>query len=117
MISNLIIDTILQGSPIGGGGGTPYPPGEGQQNLQNWLNQGFFQNFFVKLIQNGLNDTKMEFFRCRVIRWPARPPPKLTPPRPPLEVGTLAIPAILSTSLFAKQFTWRNAKTSFMVLI
>ena len=32
---------IIQGSPIGGGGGTPStPPGEGRQN---WLNQGFFQ--------------------------------------------------------------------------
>ena len=56
------LDGIEQGSPIGGGGGTPYPPGEGQKNLQNWLNQGFFQIFFVNLIQNGLNDTKMEFF-------------------------------------------------------
>ena len=37
-----------QGSPIGGGGTTPYPPREGQQNLQNWLNQGFFQKILCQ---------------------------------------------------------------------
>ena len=52
----------MQGSPKGVGVPPPTPPGEGRQNLQKWLKQGFFQNFFANLIQNGLNDTKMEFF-------------------------------------------------------
>ena len=53
-----------QGSGIGGGGSItlPPPPGKGRKNLRKWLNQGFFQIFFANLIQNGLNDTKMEFF-------------------------------------------------------
>ena len=40
----------------------PTPPGEGQKNLRNCLNQGFFKIFFAYLIQNGLNDTKMKVF-------------------------------------------------------
>ena len=36
---------VIAGFANRGWGGTPYPPGEGPQNLQNWLNQGFFQNF------------------------------------------------------------------------
>ena len=60
---------LKQGSPKGGGGTTPTPPpGEGRKNLRKWLNQGFFQKKFSNLIQHGLNDSKMEFFRCiRVI--------------------------------------------------
>ena len=42
----------------------------------------------------------MNFFRPSVFGYPARPPPKFTPlPIPPsLEVGPLAIPAILVMS-------------------
>ena len=76
--------TYKQGSPKGVGWGYhPLPPGEGRKNLRKWLNQGFFQNIFAYLIQHGLNDSKMEFFRCRVIRWPARPPLSLPPLDPP----------------------------------
>ena len=101
-LRSVSLNTIIQhnscdqGSPIGGGGGTPYPPGEGRKNLRKWLNQGFFQIFFglsysewSEWYKNGI------FFRCSVFGWPARPPPKFTPlPWPPLEFGPLANPAI-----------------------
>ena len=56
----------MQGSQIGAVGVLLPHPGEGRKNLRKWLNQGFFQKFFANRIQNGLNDTKMEFFRCSV---------------------------------------------------
>ena len=49
-----------------------------RQNFQKWLNQGFFQKFFVNLIQDDLNDTKMEFFYVGLSVDPLDPP-KFTP--------------------------------------
>ena len=62
IISKSFIRDGSYDASIGGGVVPSYPPGEGQQNLQNWLNQSFFPFFFANLVQNGLNDTKMEFF-------------------------------------------------------
>ena len=71
-----------QGSPIGEWGWYPLPPpGEYQQNLQNWLNQGFFENFLVNLIHNDLNDTKMDFFDVGFSIDPLDP--QVTPLDPP----------------------------------
>ena len=41
------IDSIAGFANSGGGG---YPPGEAQQNLQNRLNRGFFQIFFLLIL-------------------------------------------------------------------
>ena len=41
---------LEQWSPIGGGGTTPSPPGEGRKNLVKWLNQGFFSKFFLLIV-------------------------------------------------------------------
>ena len=60
--------TGFSGIAVGGEGTTPYPPGEGRKIYENGEIKAFFKIFFAYLIQNGLNDTKMEFFRCRVIR-------------------------------------------------
>ena len=53
----------------------------------------FSKNFMLILFRMIWMIQKWNFFRCRVIRWPARPPLKFTPPPwTPLEVGPLAIP-------------------------
>ena len=47
----------------------PDPPGGGVGKMGAKMAKSrlFSTNFFfANLIQNGLNDTKMEFFRCRV---------------------------------------------------
>ena len=61
-VEEMLQVSSLEGSPIGGVGGNPYPPVERQQNLQNGLNQGFFQLNLRLLYKNGI------FFRCRIIR-------------------------------------------------
>ena len=80
------------GSPIGGLRVPPTPPGERQQNLQNWLNQGFFQlnlrqsySEWCEWYKNGI------FFDVGLSIDPLDPP-QVTP-RTPLEAGPLAIPA------------------------
>ena len=46
----------------GMGGGTPYPPWGRSEKFTKLAKSRLFQIFFVYLIQNGLNDTKMKFF-------------------------------------------------------
>ena len=45
-----------------GVGGKPLPPWGRSKKFTKSVKSRLFQNFFVNLIQNGLNDTKIEFF-------------------------------------------------------